>query len=153
MFNEQQIAEKLIDIWQEKGMIKFLPSEGKSMYPLIQRGDKIKIKFIKPENAGIGDVAAFRRNHAIIVHRLIKKIISIHTGNGYIEKGDFHVKGTFISANDIIGKIEVQPKAINCILAFIGLIIYKFGKISKPLLIIPFIINAGTRFYLKLRKD
>lgn len=163
MLNEQQLAENLINIWQEGESVKHLPSEGKSMYPLIQQGDKIKIKFTKPENIKIGDIAAFRKNHTIIVHRLIKKINSAHAGvmftqplhaeAGFIEKGDFHTRGSFISSNDIIGKIEIQPEILNYILAFFGIIIYKLGKISKPLLVIPFIINAGTRTYIKLRKN
>jgi len=144
---ESAIKENLIDIFQEKEIEKFLPTEGKSMYPLIKKGDLIKIKFIKPENIEVGDIAAFKCAGKTIVHRLIKK-----TDNGFIEKGDFHVKATFIDTKDIFGKAEISGKILNKLMAGIGYIIYKFGPFSKPLLIIPITINAGTRLYTKLRK-
>lgn len=141
----QAIVNNLIGLWQEDEIIKLLPSEGKSMYPLIKQGDNIPIRFIKPEKAKVGDIAAFRRNNATIVHRLIKKIDS-----GFIEKGDFQIRGQFIACDSIFGKVEITRNYINSIF---GYIIHKFGYIAKPLLIIPFIINAGTRIYIKLRKN
>lgn len=139
------LINNLIDIWQEKEIIKSLPAEGRSMYPLIKHGDNIPIRFIKPEGARVGDIAAFRRNNTTIVHRLIKQ-----TDSGFIEKGDNQIKGQFIKANSIFGRMEIRRNYINTIL---GYIIHKSGYIAKPLLIIPFIINAGTRIYIKLRKD
>jgi signal peptidase I len=146
MPDRETIVDNLINIWQEKETIKILPSEGKSMYPLIKKGDRLNIKFTKPENIKRGDIAAFRRSNAIVVHRLIGK-----KGSTFIEKGDYHIKGTHIKADDIIGKIEIGNRNINNFMAIIGYVIYSLGIYAKPLLIIPFILNAGTRFYTKLR--
>lgn len=146
--DKKALVNNLINIWQEKEIIKLLPSEGKSMYPLIKHGDNINIKFIKPENVRIGDIVAFRRDNTTIVHRLIKK-----DGSGFIEKGDFQIKGRFIEKNIIFGRVELQNVLLNYIMASTGYIIHRFGYIAKPLLLIPFTINAGTRIYTKLRKD
>lgn len=140
----QIIINNLINIYQEKAITKQLPAEGRSMYPLIKQGDNIPIKFIKPENAEVGDIIAFRRDNATIVHRLIKK-----TDSGFIEKGDNQIRGQFINANAIFGRAEIKRNRIN---ALLGYIIHKCGCTAKPLLAVPFIINAGTRFYIKLRK-
>jgi signal peptidase I len=145
MHDEKLIVNNLVNIWQEKEIVRPLPTEGKSMYPLIKQGDTIKIKFTKSENIKVGDIAAFTRGNSTIVHRLIRKDIT-----GFIEKGDFHVKGTHIKYSNIIGKVETLNKTIDYCMALMGYAIYKVGPFGKPFLIIPFIINAGTRIYLKL---
>lgn len=141
------MINNLINIWQEKEVTKILPSEGKSMYPLIKQGDNISIKFTKPENVKIGDIVAFRRANITIVHRLIKK-----EGNQFVEKGDFQMKGSLIDSSMIFGKAGMQNYFTCRIISIFGYIVHKFGYIAKPLLIIPYIINAGTRIYIKLRK-
>lgn len=148
MPEQQKIINSLIEVWQEKKITRHLPSQGKSMYPVIKQGDNIPIRFTSPSHIEAGDIAAFRRNNLTIVHRLIKKC-----PGGFIEKGDFHVKGFFIRDDAILGKIIIQPRIINRFLSFIGYLIYKLGRVAKPLLVIPFIINAGTRIYLKLRQN
>lgn len=141
----QTIISELINIWQEKGVTKALPTVGKSMYPLIKQGDIVNIKFINPSEIKVGDIVVFRRWDATIVHRTIKKV-----NGGFIEKGDFQLKGNFIGTENIFGKVELPS---SFLLALIGYLIHRLGYIGKPLLIIPFIINAGTRIYIELRKD
>lgn len=148
MHNKELIIDELIKIWQSEETVKFLPTEGKSMYPLIKNGDRIKITFTNPDKVKQGDIVAFRRDRKIVVHRLIKKL-----NNGFIEKGDFHIKATKIDKNIILGKINIKIGFLNRLLCIIGYAIYRLGCISKPLLIIPFILNAGTRIYLKLHGE
>lgn len=145
MQDRELIINNLISIWREKEITKSLPSCGKSMYPLIKQGDSVYIRFMKPEDCRVGDIVAFKRDNATIVHRIIKKI-----GNGFIEKGDFQLRGNFIQSGQIFGRVEIHG---NYLMALIGYIIHRLGYIAKPLLIIPFIINVGTRVYIKLRKD
>jgi len=148
MTERQELINNLIDIWQEKNVTRCLPSEGKSMYPLIKQGDNILINFVPFKNIKVGDIAAFRRNNLTIVHRLIKKMPA-----GFVEKGDFQIKGFFVKNNAVLGKVPLQPRVVARFLSFFGYLLYKLGPMAKPLLVIPFMVNAGTRIYLKLRQD
>lgn len=144
MQDREVIINNLINIWQEKGVVKALPSVGKSMYPLIKQGDIVNIRFIRPADIRVGDIVAFRRDNTTIVHRIIKRV-----KGGFIEKGDFQLKGSFIEPTQIIGRVEIPG---DYLMALLGYIIYRLCYVAKPFLIIPFIINAGTRVYIKLRK-
>lgn len=145
MQNKEKLVNNIISIWQEKEKTKYIPAEGISMYPLIKDGDSIPVNFIKADKVKVGDIVAFRRGNTTIVHRLIKR-----DGTEFIEKGDFQVKGTSITHAEIFGIVKLQPHVLNYIISFFEYIIHKLGRVAKPLLILPLILNAGTRIYLKM---
>ena len=138
----------LISIWQENGVAKSLPVRGRSMYPLIKDGDNLYIKFCKPNSIRVGDIVAFRRGKATIVHRLIRELDS-----GFLEKGDLQLCAEFIEPEKIMGKVEMNIKGraydrVNCLLTFLGYLIHRLSSVkflAKPLLLVPFAVNAGVR--------
>ena len=178
---KETIVDNLIRIWQEKEIIKPLPAEGKSMYPLIKHGDKVYIKFCKPEKIKVGDIVAFRRGNTTIVHRLLKKIDS----SIFLEKGDFQRRAQPVEQKHILGKVllahspsscmqglgsPILPrwvsvrvdKIINPIMAYLGYLIHKLSFIDKPLLVFPLTINiifiiiskkCRQKFYIKEKTE
>jgi len=146
--DEDVLNQNIISLWQEENISRGIRAEGKSMYPLIKHGDTIKICFVKPGNVSTGDVVAFRRNGTIVVHRLIRQI-----PGGFIEKGDFQLRGTSISPDIIFGKVDLQPCSISRFMVKCGYLVHKFGRLAKPVLYFQFLINAGTRIYSKLFKN
>ncbi|MEO8168221.1 MAG: S24/S26 family peptidase [bacterium] len=65
------IADVLFDIWTETGKESTFTVAGRSMWPLIESGDKVQISHsrtgIKP-----GMIVAFRQNDRIVVHRVLR---------------------------------------------------------------------------------
>ena len=126
------------------------------MYPLIKDGDNLYIKFCKPNSIRVGDIVAFRRGKSTIVHRLIKK-----TGGGFLEKGDLQLRAELIKTERIMGKVVMGPESkiysrLSSLLTLLGYVIHRLSRVrflAKPLLLIPFTINAGTRIITKLRQD
>ena len=149
------MLDNVISMGQEGGVVKSIPANGRSMYPLIKSGDSISIKFCNREDIKVGDIVAFRRGEITVVHRLIKK-----TGTGFLEKGDLQIRAQFIKPEMIMGKVVMNSmkgranKWINRLLTFSGYIIHRLGAVkflAKPLLLIPLVINAGTRAITKMR--
>ncbi len=148
----QRLVNNTIRIWQENEEVRSIPAQGRSMYPLIREGDNLRIKFCKPQAVRVGDIIALRRGESTIVHRLIKK-----TDAGFLEKGDLQLRAQPVETERIIGRLIWHGAAgcgVNNLLAFLGRIIHRLSAVkffAKPLLLIPFIINAGTRVIIKLR--
>lgn len=153
---QEPLIDGLIGIWQENDVVKSLPVQGRSMHPLIKDGDDLYIKFCKPQSIKVGDIVAFRRRKSTIVHRIIRK-----TGGGFLEKGDLQLRAELIKTERIMGKVVVGPAGkvysrANSLLTLLGYIIHRLSRVrflAKPLLLIPFTINAGTRIITKLRQD
>jgi len=147
---KEDLINNLISIWQDRKIMKELPAEGKSMYPLVKTGDKIHIRFCRPETLKIGDIVVFRRGDITIVHRLLKKL-----GTGvFLEKGDFQIKGLPINSNRIFGKALVGSRYIDKLMSILGYIIHKASGIrplARFLLILPFTINVIINIIKKYR--
>lgn len=147
-----QWKDALISIWQESEVVKSIPAHGRSMYPLIKHGDTLDIKFCGPESIRIGDIVAFRRGETTIVHRIIKK-----TDTGFLEKGDLQLRAQPVKLERIMGKVVMNfagAKICNSLMSALGYVIHILSPVkplAKLLLLIPYIINAGTRAITKLR--
>ena len=139
------LIDNLVSIWQEKEIIKPLPAEGRSMYPLIKHGDTIYIKFCRPEKVKAGDIIAFKRGSTTIVHRLLKK-----SNSAFLEKGDFQIRGQFIESRYILGKVILGNNCINCLMSHLGYLVHRFSFIGRPLLVFPLTINT---FFVIIHKN
>jgi len=146
------IIDNLIDIWKEKEIVKKIPSEGISMYPLIRQGDNISIKFCNPNKIKVGDIVAFKRGTTTVVHRILKKI----DDKTLLEKGDFQLKGTSINHETLLGKVLISNMLINKIMGFLELLVHKTSStrlLSKFFLIFPFTINYLSFIIYKICKN
>lgn len=90
---------------REKGRL-WLNVISPSMEPLIQIGDRLLVRHVKPEEISLGDVIIFKGNkNLFITHRVICK----RRRNGelrFLEKGDRNEIATWIHKDSIIGKVK-----------------------------------------------
>ena len=95
------------ELWTEvltkngKGWLTVLTG---SMAPLIHSGDTVLITNVSADRLANGNIAVFKREAEIIVHRILKRFDS--TGKTYfLEKGDNTYVSGIVMADDIIGKV------------------------------------------------
>ena len=76
------------------------------MAPLIRAGDQVLVRMVGAEDIRFGDIAVFRRNGDLIVHRLFRKR---RTGGSlaFSEKGDAGIALAPVDGDDIIGMVTI----------------------------------------------
>ena len=77
-----------------------------SMRPLVQRGDRVLVEKAFPDKVRFGDIAVFRRNGQLIIHRVLGKREFIGKHH-FLEKGDAILHTSLVPANNIIGRVSV----------------------------------------------
>lgn len=83
LFNQEVITVLQNTIRKEGAIV--LPSEGNSMFPLIQQGDICRFKLFNRSKVKKGDILLFWTSHGkLVAHRLYK----FEVGKTYICKGD-----------------------------------------------------------------
>lgn len=98
------VSNVLFDIWNDVEKESTLQVSGRSMWPLIEPGDKVLIKHtrngIKP-----GSLIAFRQNNRIVVHRVLRSY-SARGETVYVCRGDHnrHLDRR-VQESEIVGKV------------------------------------------------
>ena len=103
----EAIRQLFINLLREGNVIRSL-AVGESMSPCIQKGDLLVVKPIALEEAGIGEIVAFRRDesHSVLTsHRVVYK--GIDGGRPYLmTQGDSNLYRDFpLSPQDVLGKV------------------------------------------------
>jgi hypothetical protein len=168
----QEIIDHLIREKLAGGEEITLRVSGKSMYPLIQQGDFIRIERCVPEVIGLGDIITFKRTDTYYTHRLLW-VVKRGDGIRLITKGDNEINtDPLVSPHQVLGKVISLQRGnrtlrlktpfwrfINrCLWLFFlvertSILLYRFtmGRFSlfctmKPSLIYHRIKNTGLRF-------
>ncbi|MFC1617024.1 signal peptidase I [Candidatus Margulisiibacteriota bacterium] len=55
---------------QKKGKEKFL-FKGKSMYPILQEGDRVIVKYLKPSELKFGNIIVYQTEDKYVIHRYL----------------------------------------------------------------------------------
>jgi signal peptidase I len=106
---EETIAspELLNDLWEElflkTGKLWGRASSG-SMRPLIPANNRVLIERIGPDQIRFGDIAMFRSDKHLVIHRVLGK----RRGQGgviFLQKGDYNAEAGFIPASAILGRV------------------------------------------------
>ena len=78
---------------------------GRSMYPLIRKGDPIYVGQCNPRVLSIGDIITFKKNDIYITHRVLW-ITRKGSNIGFMTKGDNEITvDTPVSPRHIVGKV------------------------------------------------
>ena len=91
--------------WQRAQRRITIDAQGVSMAPLIRPGDRLTLQLLPPQMLRAGEVFAFQREGAIVVHRLVTKRL---TGGvwKYCEKGDGLTGWSWVPEGDVLGRVE-----------------------------------------------
>ena len=101
----QEIIDHLIRKKLASGEELTLRVSGKSMYPLIQQGDSIRIERCVPEVIGLGDIITFNRADTYYTHRLLW-VLKRGDDIRLITKGDNEINiDPLVSPDQVLGKI------------------------------------------------
>ena len=103
----EAMRQLFVNLLREGHVIRSL-AVGESMSPCIKKGDRLTVKPIALDEAGTGEIVAFRKNesHSVLTtHRVIHK--GTDCGQGYlITKGDSNVYRDFpLVPEDVLGKV------------------------------------------------
>jgi signal peptidase I len=104
----------IMDIWKKTGKTFALTADGDSMYPTIQRGDKIVLSATEPSQLKTGDIFAFFRNGSLVVHRLLWK----KNASNYpllLEKGDNRFEIGQVANDQVLGKVLMIKRKENIV--------------------------------------
>lgn len=98
------VIEAALDLWSQAGREHWIAVVGTSMFPLIRNGDRL---LVQHGDVGVqrGDVVVFRRDAALIAHRVMK-ITFVESSRLLVTKGDN--AGAFdapIPDHQIVGKV------------------------------------------------
>jgi signal peptidase I len=107
----QEIIDHLILEELGSGKTIALRVSGKSMYPLIQHGDSIRIVKCAPGLLAIGDIITFNKKGIYFTHRVLW---TMKKGKGIrlITKGDNEINADSpVSPDHILGKVVVIGRA------------------------------------------
>lgn len=143
--------EELIDLLkrtiQKEGCID-LPSEGDSMYPLIQKGEICRFIPCEPSLLNKGDITLFwAESGQLVVHRFYHAEM-IQGFPQYVFKGDTNLGFDLpVSKERIVGKLLYVQKASRKVNVE-GLDAYAWGKL---ILAMP-VLSGLLRKYLNKRK-
>jgi signal peptidase I len=102
----------LDDMWQEardKGKRLSFGVVSRSMSPLIEVGDLVRIAAVEPTEVHIGDVVALQVGQEVVVHRIIGKRWS-EQGLLLRHRGDAGLGSSEVAARDLIGKVYAVAK-------------------------------------------
>jgi len=118
MFEKQVMLDLIEGAVLERGRIA-IRARGKSMLPLIKRGDRLWIERCRPENARVGDVGLFRTDNYFILHRIhrVEREEEHAVPLVFVVKGDskenfdapFHA-GNFVARVVQFGDGRVKPR-------------------------------------------
>ena len=99
----------IIDLWNDlnkKNKVSWLPVLSGSMAPLLQIGDKVLIRSIKPDEIKFGDIIVFKDDDRLVVHRVIRKYPPGGCeGFTFLQKGDATTTIKISSEEDVVGKV------------------------------------------------
>lgn len=149
----ESIKGAIFDIRLETGKETQLRISGSSMRPLINN-DIVVVKHVV-DGIGIGTIVAYKKEHTLIVHRVVQKS---KKGNKiiYITKGDSsHQFDSEINQEELLGKIIVIKKGKlkicldNKLWKCLGLLIAVYSYYMGILYIG---INKSKRFYKNIRR-
>jgi signal peptidase len=137
----QDIISVLQSTIKKKGWIS-LPSEGNSMFPLIQQGEVCRFESFDPATSKKGDIVLFwSTDGKLVAHRVYKM------GNTFICKGDTNLRfDEPISLERILGKLVSIKKQNHEIKLNHSMVTFW----SKLILTFPFICTI-LRVYLTRR--
>jgi len=132
----EAIRQLFIDLLREGYVIRSL-AVGESMFPCIKKGDLLVVHPIALEEAGIGEIVAFRKDesHSVLTtHRVVRK--GNDGGRPYLmTKGDRNVYRDLplVSSQEILGKvtgIERKGQVISLETPFYRLRGYLMARLS-----------------------
>jgi len=103
--NISEYISAAFEVWKQSGKDLELKVRGLSMTPLINTGDKISLRLMDPFRLRRGDICAFLEGNNVVVHRLLKKK-RINGAWLFRQKGDNLTRGSWISENRVLGRIE-----------------------------------------------
>ncbi len=171
-FRHQRIIDHLIKEHLRGGKRITLRVSGKSMYPLIRKGDPVHIENCDPRTLSIGDIITFKRDGFYVTHRVLCVVKKDHTIK-LITKGDNEITiDPLVSPHQVLGKVVDLGRAdhiihlerpfwrfINRLLGMIflmeavSILLYRFaaGKLI-PLRTFVHITFKPSHFYRRLRK-
>jgi len=137
----EAIRQLFIDLLREGYIIRSWAA-GESMSPCIEKGDLLVVKPIALEEAGVGEIVAFRRDesHSVLTtHRVVQK--GKDGGRRYvITKGDRNLYRDFpLSPQHVLGKvvgIERNGQVISLESPFYRLRGYLMARLSLGLWIL-----------------
>ena len=105
------IIQSAINHWQADSRSQWVTISGNSMWPLLQTGDEVLVKYGN-KNLQVGQIAQFQLSKINIVHR----IISIRTDAIQLRGDNRYAVDPLVARRDVIGVI-VQRR--------------RFGRITK----------------------
>jgi hypothetical protein len=76
------------------------------MAPLIRPGDQVLVSKAVAEQIHFGDIAVFRHNGELVVHRVLKKWQNAD-GVYFVEKGDAQYTYSLIGGDKVIGRVTM----------------------------------------------
>jgi len=83
-----------------------VPVEGTSMNPFLWKGDRLHIRQAAPEQLRLGDLMAFRRADALIVHRFVGRVR--RDGRLWLrQKGDNLRGSSLVPVEDLVGRADL----------------------------------------------
>ena len=86
----------------ESGQTVEVPTQGQSMWPFLQDGDRVRIVATAPERLRLGDVIAFWRGTGLVVHRFAG-----WAGPGQLrEKGDHLRAWQEVPVAELLGRVD-----------------------------------------------
>jgi hypothetical protein len=87
-----------------------LKAGGRSMLPAIWPGDRLSIRSTDPSHIAAGDIVAFRRHAAIVVHRVVG-ILAAPSGTSLITRGDgLRTADPPVPASALLGRVVAQAR-------------------------------------------
>ncbi|MFP5212384.1 MAG: nucleotidyltransferase family protein [Acidobacteriota bacterium] len=105
MSQGRMCAHDAIEAMGEAGKTIVLDVQGKSMLPMIRRGDRVTVRPVGADRINAGDLFVFRENEGLIVHRCIGK----RDSNGSVhlrQKGDNLRGWSWVPAASVVGRVE-----------------------------------------------
>ena len=95
----------LFELWKEAGRPIDVRIDGASMWPLIRPKDSVCLRLMDGHELKTGDLLAFWKDGAIVVHRFIGK--KREKGAGWLcQKGDNLSGWSWIPEDEVIGRVE-----------------------------------------------
>jgi ATP-binding cassette subfamily B protein len=112
---KQDLNNSLSEIFIEQlrnGRLIRMAVKGRSMYPIINKGDYLTVKPIKFNQVKVGDIIVYRKfsQAEFTVHRILKKGIDVG-GQYLLTKGDANIHlDQLVYSQDVYGKVIVIEK-------------------------------------------
>jgi signal peptidase I len=111
----KSMGPSALDLWKKAGRVIDVRIEGSSMWPLMRIGDSVSLRLMDGDGLKAGDLLAFWKDGAIVVHRLINKK-SEEGVHWLCQKGDNLSGWSWLPEDEVLGKVESirgQGKSID----------------------------------------